>query len=88
MAISFVNPWRCYDETVNCLRFSGYDGAFEVSFFLEANALAKFFPALTNGEAELLEAFDGSLEEVHKAASRAYQRNTKSYVCTLTRDDF
>jgi hypothetical protein len=39
MAIEFPNLSRRYDATRRCVRFSGYDGALEKSFFVEERAI-------------------------------------------------
>ncbi len=88
MAITFLNPTRQFDATVNCMRFSGYDGAIEVSFFLEVEALTKIHPALNQVESEILDAFDQCLKKIHKVASKVYKQKKRTYVCTLTGADF
>ena len=88
MAITFLNPTRQFDSTVNCMRFCGHDGAIEVSFFLEVEALTKICPAFKQIESEILDAFDQRLKKIHKVASKVYKRNKRTYVCTLTGADF
>ena len=88
MAVAFLNPTRSIDATVNSIRFSGYDGAIEVSFFLKIEALAKICPTLSDVDSEILDAFDLSLKEIHKVAANVYKRNKRKYVCTLNLDDF
>ncbi|MBB2672903.1 UNVERIFIED_ORG: hypothetical protein GGE44_002465 [Rhizobium esperanzae] len=39
MTLTFPNKSRSFDESRNAVRFSGYDGMFEVRFLVEANAL-------------------------------------------------
>jgi predicted component of viral defense system (DUF524 family) len=87
MSITFENPNRRFDESINCMRFSGYDGAIEVSFFLKVEALVKLCPQLNETEAEILQAFDLRLQKIHKAASKVYGQNRKTYVCTITSED-
>ena len=41
MALNFPNPSRSFDAARNGVRFTGHDGLFEVSFLVEAAALAK-----------------------------------------------
>lgn len=88
MTISFPNPTRSFDASVDCVRFSGHDTAIEVSFFMEVNALTKIFPQLIKHEAEILDAFDTKIETIHKAATKAYKQNKGKYVCTLSADSF
>lgn len=88
MAVLFLNPTRQFDESVNCMRFSGYDGAIEVSFFLEMAALTKISPSMNLVETDILAAFDQALKKIHKVASKVYQQNKRTYVCTLTANDF
>ena len=88
MSITFENPTRRFDDSINCMRFSGYDGAIEVSFFLRMEALVKLCPKLNQTEPEILDAFDLRLKKIHKAASKVYSRNKKTYVCTITSEDF
>jgi hypothetical protein len=40
MSLAFPNPSRSYDEARRGVRFSGHDGMFEISFFVEAAVLA------------------------------------------------
>lgn len=49
MTLIFPNPSRSFDETHNAVRFSGYDGVFQVPFVVEAAALS------TSGGKVLLE---------------------------------
>ena len=88
MALTFLNPTRSIDATVNCIRFSGYDGALEISFFLKIEALAKICETLSDVDSEILDAFDLRLKEIHKVATSVYKRNKRTYVCTLNLDDF
>lgn len=41
MTLAFPNSSCSFDETRNAVRFSGYDGMFEVPFFVESGALTK-----------------------------------------------
>ncbi len=88
MALSFPNPSRSFDPTVNCVRFSGHDSAIEVSFFLEIDALEKIYPELIQLESEIFDAFDTQIEKIHKAATKAYGQNKRKYVCVLSSDNF
>ena len=86
MTLTFPNPSRSFDEAHNAVRFSGYDGVFQVPFVVEAAALKK-----TSGkvllESECLTAFDAARERILDVARKAYSdRRRSSY--TLTADDF
>jgi hypothetical protein len=75
MTLAFPNPARSFDATRNVVQFTGYDGMAEVSFGIEAAALAD--PALASGETSIFEravllGFDAKLSMIHKAAHRVY----------------
>lgn len=88
MSLDFPNPSRSFDPTVNCVRFTGYDTAIEVSFFIEVDALLKLDPQMGQAEADILHAFDTHLDEIHKAAASLYGKTQRTYVCTLTSENF
>ncbi len=88
MALNFPNPSRSFDQTVHCVRFSGYDSAIEVSFFVEVDALLKLHPKMVQVEAEILDVFDTNIKQIHKAATRLYDKGQRTYVCTLTPENF
>ena len=88
MTIAFPNPSRSFDPTVNCVRFTGYDSAVEVSFFLQVDALLKLHPTMGQVEQDILQAFDAHLEEIHEAAASLYGQGQRTYVCTLTPENF
>lgn len=86
MTLEFPNPSRSFDDVRNAIRFTGYDGMFQVSFYIEAAALS-----LSDGnalsETQCLTAFDADVASIHKAARKAYSRGRRpSY--TLTAADF
>ena len=87
MGIAFPNASRSYDATRDCVRFWGYDDALEVSFFLERAALERLGAGSSEGEPELLAAFDANLQRVQKRAARIYSRHSKSSY-TLKAADF
>ena len=87
MTIEFPNLSRRYDATRHCVRFSGYDGAMEKSFFVEEKAIWLLDASGQNEGIALLEAFDRHRERICEAASYAYgKRREGSY--TLTATDF
>ena len=88
MTLTFPNPSRSFDPTANCVRFSGHDSAIEVSFFMEVSALVKIDPELIQLESEILDAFDTHIRKIQKAATKAYRKNKRKYVCTLSSEYF
>jgi hypothetical protein len=88
MNLSFPNQSRSYDEANRRIRFSGYDGMFEIRFFLEIDALAKAFSGKMSGEGEYLSAFDSVRNTILAAAEKAHERGRGKNACTLTIGDF
>lgn len=86
MSLTFPNQSRSYDEANRRIRFSGYDGMFEVKFFLELDGLAKVYSGRLTGEREYLSAFDDTRKKILAAAEKAYGRGQKT-MCTLTLSD-
>jgi Protein of unknown function (DUF1488) len=87
MTLNFSNPSRSYDETRNRIRFWGYDGALEVTFFVEEGAFKQITPGTRQSEAALLTAFDHNRDRILKVASKVYSRGRRSSY-TLTASDF
>ena len=78
MPLKFPNPSRSYDEVRHCVQFSGYDGAFEVFFSVDADALPlRVKDSLALGERDYLSAFDRFRETIQDVASEAYSRGRK-----------
>jgi hypothetical protein len=88
MSLTFPNRSRSYDETARRIRFSGYDGMFEVRFFIELDALAKAYAGKMSGENEFLSAFDSVRKTVLEVAERVYGKTRTKGMCTLTAHDF
>jgi hypothetical protein len=87
MPLNFSNESRSYDATRLAVRFWGYDGSREVSFFVTEDALRNLSGDRVLGESECLRAFDAHRPAVYKAAGTAYKRARKgSY--ELGREDF
>ncbi|MDP9137030.1 MAG: DUF1488 domain-containing protein [Pseudomonadota bacterium] len=87
MAIEFPNLSRRYDATRHCVRFSGYDGAMETSFFIEEEAVWHLDGQSRKDGLALLEAFDRHRERICKVASQLYEKRREgSY--TLKAADF
>lgn len=72
MTLSFPNTARSYDEGKMRVRFSGYDGMFEVKFFVTADVLAKGLVSRTAVERDYLDAFDKMRPKILDVAKRAY----------------
>ena len=89
MQLNFPNPSRSFDATRNRVRFWGYDSAIEVSFFVEADALRKLCPEMSNVEAGLLKAFDAARKRIHEVADKVYVPGRKgSFAYILRAKDF
>jgi hypothetical protein len=89
MKLNFPNPSRSFDATRSRVLFWGYDSAIEVSFFVEADALKKLCPEMSNAEAGFLKAFDAARNRIHKVADRVYVRGRKgSFAYILAAEDF
>ena len=87
MSLSFPNQSRSYDATLRAVRFWGHDGAMEVSFFVNEDALKGIEPRMPPNESGLLRAFDLHRDLIYAAATKAYRRGRKgSY--ELTPADF
>lgn len=83
MTLTFPNRSRSYDEARQRVRFTGYDGMFEVPFFVETDALR---PAAA-GEAHCLAAFDAARPKIHDVAREIYG-NARKTAYVLTAADF
>lgn len=68
MTLNFPNKSRSYDEVGQRVRFTGYDGMFEVPFFVENEALG----STSADEARCLAAFDAACSRIHNAARKIY----------------
>jgi len=77
MPLNFSNESRSYDATRQAVRFWGYDGSREVSFFVTEDALGRLQSDLTRDEQGLLSAFSAHRERVYVAAGRVYARGRK-----------
>ena len=75
--LNFANHSRSYDATRHAVRFWGYDGAQEVSFFVTDAALQRLQPGTSEDEAGSLAAFGTHRDHVLQAASRVYARGRK-----------
>lgn len=87
MAISFPNISRSYDKSRKCIRFWGYDGAFEITFFLDLDALSKIQMISPADEATILGTFDRCRARIVSVASAVYRRHRQN-AYTLVASDF
>ena len=86
--LSFPNKSRSFDEASDRIRFWAYDGAIEVSFFVEGDAIRYLSKTMPSTEDELLAVFDSSRQLLHHTAQRVYRLSPKgSYTCVLTAKD-
>ena len=77
MTLNFTNQSRSYDATRQAVRFWGYDGAREVSFFVTEDALRRLQPTASADETGFLAAFEAHRDHVLRAAARVYARGRK-----------
>lgn len=83
MTLNFPNKSRSYDEVGQHVRFTGYDGMFEVPFFVETKALR----TAAADEGHYLAAFDAERATIHDVARKIYGGASRlKYV--LTAADF
>ncbi|MCW8889235.1 MAG: DUF1488 domain-containing protein [Sedimenticola sp.] len=91
MKLHFPNPSRSYDESKDRLLFWGYDGALEVSFYLEVDALKQNVPGMGSDEKGYLKAFDDARDRIYSVADRSYERGGSgkgTYAYVLSANDF
>lgn len=92
MTLNFPNESRSFDANRNRVRFWGYDGAIEISFFVEADALRKLgplSPESSDVEALFLQVFDAARERIYKVADNVHTRRPSgSYAYSLAAADF
>ncbi len=86
MNLNFPNRSRSYSATRGRIQFWGYDSSMEISFFLEADALARISPNAVTDEEGSLSVFDANRTRIEQAASKAYSRRSQSSY-TLTAAD-
>lgn len=87
MALSFPNQSRSYDPRGRRVRFWGYDGTFEISFFIDQRALSRMSPDPKLDEDGLLVAFDRYRDRILAAATKAYSGHRRD-AYTLLASDF
>lgn len=72
MALTFPNSSRSFDEKGHRIRFLGYDGMFEIRFFVELDAISKAMAKVIVGEHDFLAAFDNLRGSILDVARKAY----------------
>jgi Protein of unknown function (DUF1488) len=77
MTLNFPNQSRAYDATLRAVRFWGYDGAMEASFYVNEDALKRIQPGLRSDEAGILAVFDSHRALIHMTAAKVYRRGRK-----------
>ena len=82
MGISFPNEARSFDDKNRCIRFTGYDGMFEIKFYLATEVLACEKSHRNASEDDYLTSFDALRPRILKAATSAYLK-TRSSAITL-----
>ncbi|MAN78236.1 DUF1488 domain-containing protein [Pelagibacterium flavum] len=90
MSLSFPNPSRDFQKSRNAVGFTGYDGMFEVQFFVDIDALAKLdTSSIASGTAESrwLNAFDALRTSILDVAREVYA-NSRRTTYLLTAADF
>lgn len=87
MSIAFPNRSRSYDESERRVRFMGYDGMYEIKFFVGIDTLAKALAAKLSSEKEALSAFDDLRKKILEAAERVYGKSKRSNMFILTAAD-
>jgi hypothetical protein len=87
VSLNFSNESRSYDATRLAVRFYGYDGALEASFFVVQDALSRLAGCRVVGEGEGLAMFDANRARIYEVAATVYGKGRKgSY--ELVRSDF
>ena len=87
MTPSFPNSARTYDEAHSRIRFVGYDGMFEVKFFVLSEVLAGGLAQRTTTERDYLASFDALRSRILEAARRTYKSRPSRNI-TLALDHF
>jgi len=86
MSLNFSNPTRSYDATRLAVRFYGYDGSMEASFFVVQDALSKLAGSGISGENEGLAAFDTNRLRIYEVATTVYGKGRKGSYELVSKD--
>jgi Protein of unknown function (DUF1488) len=84
--LNFPNVSRSYDATRRCVRFWGYDGALEVSFFIEEAALFRIAPETRHNQDAMLQSFDSNRERIIKVARKVYSGHRQGSYALIASD--
>lgn len=87
MGVRFPNEARSFDNKNRCVRFSGYDGMFEVKFYLATEVLACEKSHRNASESDYLTSFDALRPRILKVAASAYSKAQTSAI-SLSLQDF
>ncbi|MBZ9656315.1 DUF1488 domain-containing protein [Phyllobacterium lublinensis] len=87
MTLTFPNRSRSYDTAHQRVRFLGYDGLFEVPFFIEAAAVPSTNSNPHTAEEDCLAAFDAERGTIIEVARQVYAYGRKT-MYVLTPADF
>ncbi len=86
MTLTFPNSTRSYDTKRRGVHFQGYDGMFEVPFFVTGDALSDE-RSQADAEAQYLAAFNSSRNTIYDVAREIYCNGRKG-IYVLTAADF
>jgi hypothetical protein len=86
MALSFPNQSRSYDSGRQSIRFTGYDGLFEVSVFVDVAILKAATKERLSDEAQYLAVFDRMRTEIEQSTRKTYSRKPRATVVLTTTD--
>lgn len=87
MALNFPNQSRSYSSRPPSVRFWGHDGALEIAFILDVDALSQISPQMSHDESGALQAFDSNRDHINAVAGEVYAR-TGRHACLLVPSDF
>ncbi|GGG13514.1 hypothetical protein GCM10010924_48300 [Rhizobium wenxiniae] len=87
MGVRFPNEARSFDDKNRCVRFSGYDGMFEVKFYLATEVFACEKSHRNASECDYLTSFDALRPRILKVAASAYSKAQTSAI-SLSLQDF
>jgi hypothetical protein len=80
MGIRFPNEARSFDDKKSCVRFTGYDGMFEIKFYLATEVLSCEKSGRNANESDYLASFDALRPRILKAAATAYSKNQSNSI--------
>lgn len=86
MILAVLNLNRSYGEVHDRVRFVGHDGVFEVTFFVENEALQLSDYKFAHNEQGYLGAFDKARSSIESVANKLYSLRRDNMI-VLTRAD-